>query len=302
MPAETAGPTQWLSRGHVGRATPQLVFRPLAWGDVENKPFGEQEPACVVMDGPATGQDPDPLAVLAIELELASLDGGAFGISPKRRISVQRTNIELPSDIRQARDQLVGRRIAQDASHGRIRAQDTPVMRDSPHSLEGILVDAAVVLFASTEAVDGRFEPVRHDIERVCQRADLIAGSNGDLSFEMPLRHSPGRRHQPNNRTSQKLSTTDRGSRDGCDDHQCQHDRVAHLRADRREEYVLRLKKDHRPRLRRHAADRGMPRSPVLRKPQREIRARAASFPECLVSKRQRPVQFEHAVGQLPGR
>src|SRR5438094_9902143 len=98
------------------------------------------------MDGPATGQDPDPLAVLAIELELASLDGGAFGISSERRISFQRTNIELPSDIRQARDQLVGRRIAQDASHGRIRAQDTPVMRDSPHSLEGILVDAAVVL------------------------------------------------------------------------------------------------------------------------------------------------------------
>src|SRR5207244_2444940 len=29
MPAETAGATQWLSRVHVGRATPQLLFPPL---------------------------------------------------------------------------------------------------------------------------------------------------------------------------------------------------------------------------------------------------------------------------------
>src|SRR4029077_15047270 len=70
MPAETAGPTQWLSRGQVDRATPQLFFRPLASGDVGNKPFGEKEPAGVVTDGPGTGQHPDPRAVLAIELQL----------------------------------------------------------------------------------------------------------------------------------------------------------------------------------------------------------------------------------------
>ena len=153
----------------------------------------------------------------------------------------------MPSDIGHARHQLVRRRVAQDAGHGRIRAEDSPVGRDSPHPFQGVLVDSSVILLASPEPIDIRLESVRHDVEGVCQRPDLVTRSNGDLSFEVSLGHSPCRGHQPDDRAGQELSATDRRHRDGAGDQHGQQNRVSHLCADGRKEHVLRLKEDHRP-------------------------------------------------------
>src|SRR5215813_14292882 len=109
-----------------------LLLRPLAPRDVGDKTFDEEKVAGRVMDRPATGQDPDLLPVLAVEFQLAPYNGGSFSIGQEQPVSFLWVDIKLPLDIAHARNQLVGRRVAQDASHCRIRAQDTPVGRDSP--------------------------------------------------------------------------------------------------------------------------------------------------------------------------
>src|SRR5207245_5242780 len=110
MPAKTARPTQGLSGRHKGRAAPQLLFRALAPGDVGDKGLDEEELATVVVDGPPTGQHPDALAVLAIELALAPFDGGSSTIGQDPRVSPLEANMDVAAELAHGPLQLRQRR------------------------------------------------------------------------------------------------------------------------------------------------------------------------------------------------
>ena len=133
-------------RVELGDRPAQLLLGPLALGDVLHRPFVVRHEPVRIAHRAAVLPHPDHGAVTPAHGVLEPFDGPGRLQPPPERVPLFGGDPERAAHVGDARDQLLGRRIAANPGERRVGRDDPPLGRGLERALDRILEDRAILL------------------------------------------------------------------------------------------------------------------------------------------------------------
>ncbi len=132
---------------------PRLVFAPL--GDVLDRAFKAERRAVLRIDGTRVLRDPDDVAVSSVHLRLETCDRTARLDDPHELLATVRIHVELPADVVQRPDEIVGGLETVDVRQRRIGIQISSVHRRAEDSFDRIVKQSMIATLRLAQGLLG---------------------------------------------------------------------------------------------------------------------------------------------------